>query len=995
MLRTETGDRGHGSGETQDSLTHDPCPLTLMPIKHLQEVTRSAKKLKEAKRKRYRSLAMAAGIFIIGAGLVGFFALTLALAWFGKDLPSPNALIGRDVVQSTKIYDKTGQTLLYELHGDEKRTLVEIKDIPDVMKWATIAIEDRGFYTHHGVYWRGWIRAVVMSVLKHQRVQGTSTLTQQFVKNAILTNERSITRKLKELLLSMQIERKYSKDEILQMYLNEVPYGSMQFGVESAAQGYFGKSIKDVSLDEAALLAAIPQRPDYFNPYGQGVNGDNREALVARQHVILDLMADQEYITREEADAAKGIDTLGKLIPKQVGNIKAPHFVMMVREMLVEEYGQRMVETGGLRVTTSLDWDLQQKAEEAVRDGVDKNGPKYGFTNASLVAEDPKTGHIVAMVGSHDFFDEEHDGQVNVALRPRQPGSSFKPMVYAAGFMKGYLPQTKLWDVKTNFTTGSGKAYTPSNYNGKEIGPVTIRQALQGSLNIPAVEMLYLVGTDNALNLAEQMGYTTFGDRSRFGLAIVLGGAEVKLAEHVGGYATFANEGIYRKQVSILKVERQDGEILEEWKSDDGVKVFEPQIARLVSNVLSDDGARAYVFGAGSALTVPGRPVAAKSGTTNDYHDAWLMGYTPSLAAGVWAGNNNNDEMKHGGGGSMAAAPIWQQFMKAALADTPVESFTAPAPSSVTKPAILGTAFERVVKIDTVTGKLAVENTPPENIQERTYLDPHSILYYVDKNDPLGPEPSHPENDPAFNAWESAVKAWVEREGWSASSTIPTEYDDVHTKDNIPMVSIAWPQDKDQLNERTFMIQVDVSASRIIQSVKALMNGYVVGSSFTSAGGGRWLIQASIPNAVDKGFQDLVIEARDDVGNKGEAKITINLRADATKVGLNITDPKPGDVISMEKLPKTVSVSVDDVTDFTRADLYLETPRGETRLIGSEIKPTTSPISFNWAYVDGPGSYALHIEATNENGQVIRGDAISVVISPKKLDFRGTTSTRE
>jgi penicillin-binding protein 1C len=966
-----------------------------MPIKHLREILPSAKKVKEMKRRRWKSLAMAAGVFVLGAGLIGFFVLAIALAWYGRDLPSPNALIGRDVAQSTKIYDKTGQTLLYELHGDEKRTLVAIKDIPDNMKWATISIEDKGFYTHHGVYWRGWVRAFVMSILKGQRIQGTSTLTQQFVKNAILTNERSITRKLKELLLSMQIERKYSKDEILQMYLNEVPYGSMLFGVESAAQGYFGKSIKDVSLDEAALLAAIPQRPDYFNPYGQGVNGDNREALVARQRRILDLMAEQKYVTKEEAEAAKQVNTLEKLIPKQVGNIKAPHFVMMVREMLVEEYGQRLVETGGLKVTTSLDWDLQQKAEEAVRDGVDKNGPKYGFTNASLVAEDPKTGQIVAMVGSHDFFDEEHDGQVNVALRPRQPGSSFKPIVYAAGFMKGYLPQTKLWDVKTNFTTDGGKAYTPANYNGKENGPVSIRQALQGSLNIPAVEMLYLVGTDTALNLAEQMGYTTFGDRSRFGLAIVLGGAEVKLLDHVGGYATFADEGIYRKPVSILKVERQDGEVLQEWKPDEGTRVFDPQIARLVSNVLSDDPARAYMFGAGSALTLPGRPVAAKSGTTNDYHDAWLMGYTPSLVSGVWAGNNNNDEMKHGGGGSMAAAPIWQQFMKAALKDTPVEQFAAPAPTTVTKSAILGNAFERTVKIDTVTGKLAVENTPPENIQEQSYLDPHSILYYVDKNDPLGPEPSNPANDPAFGAWESAVKAWVDREGWNASSTIPTEYDDVHTKDNVPMVSLVWPGDREQIESRSFTIQADVSASRMIQSVRALMNGYVVGSSFSASEGGRWTIQAAIPNAVDRGFQDLVIEARDDVGNKGETKVTINLRADATKVGLVMTDPKPGDRLTMDALPKTVSISVDDVTDFTRADLYIETPRGETKLIGSEIKPTKSPIAFNWAYVEGPGSYTLHAEATKESGEVIRGDAISVIVAPKKLDFRGTSSTRE
>ncbi len=963
-----------------------------MPIKHLQE-TDSKSYVKEGRRRQLLALAKAAGIVIGIVAVVGFFVIAIAFAWLGRDLPSPNALIGRDVAQSTKIYDKTGQTLLYELHGDEKRTLVQIGDIPDTMKWATIAVEDKDFYNHHGIYWRGLIRAAIMSVLKMQRVQATSTLTQQFVKNAILTNERSITRKLKEIILSLQIEQKYSKDQILQMYLNEVPYGSMLYGVESASQGYFGKSSKDLTLDESALLAALPQRPDYFNPYGEGSSGDNRDALVARQHLILDLMAQQKYITQDQANEAKKVDTLKKLIPKQVGNIKAPHFVMMVREELVQEYGQREVEQGGLKVTTSLDWDLQQKAETAVGDGVTKNGAKYGFTNAALVAEDPKNGNILAMVGSHDFFDDAHDGQVNVALRPRQPGSSFKPVVYATGFMMGYLPQTKLWDVKTNFGSNNGQQYSPNNYSGQNYGPVSIRQALQGSLNIPAVEMLYLAGVDRVLNLAEQMGYTTFADRSRFGLSLVLGGGEVKLIDHVGAYATFANEGVYHKPVSILKVEKSDGTVLEEWKPDDGTKVFDPQISRLISNVLSDDGSRAFIFGAGSALTLPGRPVAAKSGTTNDYRDAWLMGYTPSLAAGVWAGNNDNTAMKHGADGSMTAAPIWHQFMKNALQGAPVEQFTPPAPPTVTKPALLGTAFEKVVKIDSVTGKLAVETTPPEDIQEQTFLDPHSILYYVDKNDPTGPPPTNPGNDPQFAGWEAGVKAWVDKSGWNATSTPPTAYDDVHTKDNIPMVNITSPQDQDRIESRTFTVTADVSASRSIQSVKAVMNGYVLGASYAAGPDGRWTIQATVPNAINKGFQDLLIDARDDVGNKGEAKVTINLLADAASTGISITDPHPGDTVTMDAFPKTVSVNLSDTTDIQRVDLYLETPTGDVNLIGSEIKPASSPVKFIWNYIANVGNYTLHAEATNGNGQTIRGDAISVIVSPKKIDFRGTTST--
>ena len=951
-----------------------------MPIKHLNQPIKSNSGKSRKSKKDLKNLLITGGIGFGALALIGFFIITVTLAIMSRSLPSPDQLLDRTVDQSTKIFDRTGEVLLYEIHGDEQRTLVEIDQIPDVMKWATVAIEDKSFYSHHGVSWKGLVRAFVVGVIKRERIGGTSTLTQQFVKNAILTNERSITRKLKELLLSLQIEQKYSKDQILQLYLNEVPYGSTMYGVESAAQGYFGKSIREISLDEAAMLAALPQSPDTYNPYGAGTRGDNRDVLIGRQEYILDQMAEQGYISQEEADEAKEIDTLEKLIPQQIGNIKAPHFVMMVREQLVEEFGQREVETGGLTVVTTLDWRLQQAAEQAVIDGVDARSERYGFSNASLVAIGPRDGQILAMVGSRDYFNDDIDGQVNVALRPRQPGSSLKPLVYATGFMLGYLPETVLWDVKTDFQTGTG-SYSPNNYNLKESGPMTIRAALQGSLNIPAVKMLYLVGVNTVLDLTEKLGYTTLQDRDRYGLSLVLGGGEVKLLDHVSAYGTFANDGVRHAPSAILNVKDFKGNTLKEWELDDGERVFESNVMRLLSNVLSDNGARAYAFGASNNLTLPGRPVAAKTGTTNDYKDAWTIGYTPSIVAGVWAGNNDNAEMARGAGGSTIAAPIWRQFMIEAVKDTAVESFAAPDAPKTDKPAIVGKAYEQTVKVDTVSGKLATEFTPEEFIEEKTFYDAHSILYYVDRYNPLGDAPSNPGNDPQFANWESAVIAWVEEEGWNATSTPPTEYDDVHTSNNLPQVRVQSPSNNERINDRSFDIRVRVYAERPLRSVRAVINGYVIGASYQS-NGDEWVIRALAPNALEKGFHEMTVEAVDDVGNRGSETRKINLLAEPAETYAQVTDPAPGSVLETTDFPKTVQVQLNDLSNVQKVNLYLQTPLGETRLIGSNIKPSSSPVEFNWSFLRGPGLYSIYAEVTTTGGSVIKGDKISLTIKP-------------
>ena len=934
---------------------------------------------KKAKRKERIKKTLIIGSLVAGGLLlVGALALTIMLAWVSRGLPDPNTLMNREVAQTTKIFDRTGTHLLYEIHGDQNRTLIQIKDLPSYVPHATVAIEDKNFYTHHGIDWLGLVRAVVKAALTGKKIQGTSTLTQQFVRNAILTTNRSYSRKLKEVLLSLQLERVYSKDQILQLYLNEIPYGSTIYGIESAAQGYFGKSAKDLTLDEAALLAAIPQAPDIYSPYGSGSRGDNRSALVGRQHYILDQMAAQGYVTKAEADAAKQVDTLKKLVPKTIGNIQAPHFVTYVKSQLNAQYGQATVETGGLKVITTLDWDKQKIAEDEVTKGVDARGKQYKFTNAALVSIDPKTGQILAMVGSKDFFDVADDGQVNVVLSPRQPGSSFKPIVYAASFIKGYTPDTTLWDVNTIFKTDL-KDYAPKNYDLKEHGPVTVRQALQGSLNIPAVKMLYMVGVSRVLDFAAQLGYTTLTDRSRFGLSLVLGGGEVTLLEHANAYAAFANEGTQYPTSDILEVDDAGGNVLQKWTQPAGSQAMDPEITRQISNVLSDNAARAYVFGSNNYLTLPNRPVAAKTGTTNDFHDAWTLGYTPSLVTGVWVGNNNNDSMKTGADGSQVAAPIWQGYMKRALATSTVEQFTPPQPEPTDlKPVLLGHAFEQTVNIDKISGKLATSLTPAEDVVQQTFKAAHDTLYYLDKDDPRGPAPADPTVDPQFNNWESGVQDWVKRNNWlSATSTPPTTYDDVHTTDTLPLVTINGPVQNQEFTNRTGTVQVSITAPRQISRVEVYSEGNLIGTKLSVP----WVIPIQFPNSMPRGFHDLSVVAVDDVGDRGQASVTINLNADASALSLSITEPPTGSQLTKTSFPVNITVSANDISSAKKIDLYLQKPDGSTSLISSDIGPKTAIDTFLWNNDPGVGTYLIYPVLTDTSGTAHMGEKTTVNVN--------------
>lgn len=900
------------------------------------------------------NLALGGVLLVVAGGVTG----AILVAWLAATLGDPAKILESHQAQSTKIYDRTGTVLLYEVAGEEKRTVVPLSDIPKHVQQATIAIEDRKFYEHKGIRVTSLVRAVIVDVLSGTKKQGASTITQQLVKNAILTTEKRITRKLKEIILAWQIERKLSKDQILELYFNEIPYGGTTYGIEAASRQFFGKSVRDVDLAEGAMLAAIPQSTTRLSPYG-----NYTDELEKRRKLVLQKMAEEGYVTQEQAEAAKAADVLARVKPRRDA-ITAPHFVIWVRELLSEKYGDTLLTKGGLKVITTLDVEKQRMAEEAVTDGI-AAVEATGGSNAGLVALDPKTGQVLAMVGSRDYFDQEHDGAVNVTLRPLQPGSSFKPIVYTAGFMKGYTPDTVLYDVNTTFRTDT-RNYEPKNYDLKEHGPVTVRTALQGSLNIPAVKMLYLTGIDRVLDLADALGYTTLGERSRFGLALVLGGAEVKPIEHAAAFGVFANEGLRVPTAAVLKVEDARGKVLEEWKQPEGTRVLDVQFARQITDVLSDNEARAYVFGTRNALTLPGRAAAAKTGTTNDFRDAWTVGYTPSLVAAVWTGNNDHSEMRRGADGSKIAAPIWQQFMAAALQGTPAEGFRGPEPVRTGKPILDGELLPKTtVMIDRATGLLATSSTPEGMIEVREYATVHDTLYWLDKDDPRGPRPSAPQNDPQYGAWEAGVQAWAAEQEDLNLETPPTEYTTVRDPATFPSVTILDPADNATVASRSLTLSLDISAPRGAVRAVFLIDGQVVGSSSVYPFRGPY----PIPNRFGRGFHTIELQVFDDVENRGAASRTINLTADPAPLGAEWVSPGDGARLTAESFPTYLRAALNDDSGVRSLEfLVTGVGTGETRSLGEVSNPGTRTVVARWER-PAAGSYRLWLKVHLTDGR--------------------------
>lgn len=689
-------------------------------------------------------MSLIAALIIGVVGLVYFIQLI-------QGLPHPENITDLQPTQSTKIYDRTGQILLYEIHGAENRTIVSAQDIPDYMKKAAIAIEDQGFYFHSALDWKGIARAFFTNIIRGRFSQGASTITQQLAKTVFLTPDKTIKRKLSEWILAYWIENNYSKDEILDYYLNEIPFGSNAYGIQSAAHLYFGKDAKDLTLAESATLAAMIQSPTYYSPWGK-----HKNELLSRKDYVLEQMKGLGFIGDQQLTDAKNQQL--NFQPQSIGSIKAPHFVMKVRDDLINKYGEDMVENGGLKVITTLDYTLQQAAEKAVTEGAARNTDLYKGKNAALFAMDPKTGQVLSLVGSADYFNNDIDGNFNVATQGlRQPGSSFKPFVYLTALEEGYTPDTIVFDAPTEFVpnnpncplipdynTDNKVCFHPQNFDEKFRGPVTMRQGLAQSLNVPSVKFLYLAGIPQSIETATKMGISTLNDPSSYGLSLVLGGGAVKLADLVGAYSVFAQDGVKHQTSYILNVQNSKGETIDQY-TDNAQQIIEPQYIRTINSILSDTGLRSGLFQSSLGLTeFSGYQVALKTGTTNDYRDAWVVGYTPFITVGVWAGNSDYTPMQKQGGSILAAVPMWSAFLNSVINKYPPETFPYPDAIISDKPMLNG---QYVIQ----------QNKNGINIPQI-----HDILYYIDKNHPEADQSiANPGSDSQFENWELPAIQWV------------------------------------------------------------------------------------------------------------------------------------------------------------------------------------------------------------------------------------------
>jgi len=752
---------------------------------------------------------------------LGFFATGVLLIWSSTiELPNIETLENWTMSESTKIFDRTGKVLLYDVHSNIKRTVVSLDQISTYATRASISIEDSRFYEHNGVDLKAIVRMIWVNLTSHSFSQGGSTITQQVAKNAFLSPEKTVTRKLKEWIIAIKMERVLTKDKILELYFNEVPYGGSIYGIEEASRAFFNIHAKDLDLAQSAYLAAIPQAPTYYSPYG-----NNKKNLDTRKDLVLSKMLETKVITQEEYDKAKKEEV--KFIQQNPSeSITAPHFVLMVKQYLEDKYGADMIEKGGLNIITTLDAGMQTKTEDAVKQYGEANVTEFNAHNAAAVGIDPKTGQVLVMVGSRDYFNKEIDGNFNVALSPnRQPGSSFKPFIYVTAFEKGYTPNTALFDVATEFNssctpngvpassdTKPEECYMPTNYDMKYRGPMALRDALAQSINIPAVKLSYLVGVQNAINTAQKMGINTLGDANQYGLTLVLGSGQVSLYEMTGAYGVFANNGNRNPNTFIIKITNGKGDILEEYQSNPEVQVIQKNAALEINKILSDNNARIPAYGAGSALEFPGRQVAVKTGTTNDSRDTWIIGYTPSFVLGTWAGNNDNSPMVKKVAG-MIVAPMWHAIMASILPSLPTETFEVPAP--------IRTDIKPILRGDWRNGGA------------------HTILNQVDKNDPLGPAPANPASDSQYWLWETGIRRWADENdvGNYGNYTAPVQAYTAPTQTTVaenpvPIVSIQSPTPNSvfKLNQK---VMVSVSASSKFPLTKAdlYVNGKIISTS--------------------------------------------------------------------------------------------------------------------------------------------------------------------
>ncbi|MCL5666451.1 MAG: penicillin-binding protein [Patescibacteria group bacterium] len=908
----------------------------------------------------------------------GVFLGALLFLYYAKDLPDPNKLLQRDVPESTKIFARDN-SLLYEVHGEVKRTQVNLDQISPSLKDATIAIEDKNFYKHSGISFTGIVRAALVDIVTGRKSQGASTITQQFVKNAILTNQKSWDRKIREAILAIAIDARFSKDNILKLYLNEIPYGRNAYGIEAASQSYFGKSAKDLDLAESAYLAALPQAPTYYNPLGP-----NRAALDARKNLVLAQMKEQGYIDETQEKQAKEEQVAFQPIKS---TMLAPHFVLMVQDYLANKYGEKTLEEGGLKVYTTLDPKLQQIAEQVVKDDVNKESKKYNVNNAALVAIDPKTGQILAMVGSKDYFgDSEPAGCIpgktctfepmfNAALSERQPGSSFKPYVYATAFDSDfkYSPASMLIDVTTDFGTFGGKDYIPHNFNGSSYGAVSMRQALAGSLNVPAVKTLSLVGVENAVQTAHNLGITS--PLQNCGLSLVLGGCEVNLLDHVAAYSTIANGGVKNEKTPILKVEDKDGNILEQYQNNPK-QVLDPQADYELINVMSDNDARSFVFGSHSPLILPDRTVAAKTGTTQDFKDGWTVGFTPSLAAGVWTGNNNGDLLKAGADGVVVAAPIWHDFMQQALAGTPAETFPVPdGIEQVTVDAVSGllptdqtpstktevfasysapAQYDNVhvkVAMDSQTGLPATSLTPPGQITYQTY----TVFHSERRNNPN---------------WENPVIAWAQAHGYAYPPSELADNSNGQGNPNPngqgPELTILEPSEGSIVSQLPLRVSVSAVSANFMSRVDLYMDGQFVQSISSEP----YVFNLDTPYR--DGQHTIAVKGVDSAGTVSDTSVNVTY---SLATPISMVEPSAQTLASFP-----LTLTAESANSYGQINFYYQNSSGLSKEIGpaDEISRLNGKFQYTLGW-NGPlprGDYKIY--AQTDTGKITPKIKISV-----------------
>jgi 1A family penicillin-binding protein len=808
-------------------------------------------------------------------GIVGIFGvialfvvLIVAFAWVARNLPDPNSVVRRDGF-STKILDRDGNTL-YDLYTDYNRIPVKFEEIPTSVKQATIAIEDKEFYSHQGFDMLGVLRGF-SRLFTRGRAQGGSTLTQQLTKNVLLTSDRSLIRKFKELVLAIQIERKFSKDEILRMYLNESPYGGTAIGIGAAAERYFGKKPLDLTLTESVILAGMPQAPSAYSPYGS-----NPKAYVTRATAVLRRMREDGYITKDQEEASL------KELPNvqfqdQSVAIKAPHFVFYVKDQLVDLLGETVVEQGGYTVTTTLDSELQDYAQTAVKEEVDKL-EKVHVTNGAAMVMNPQNGEILAMIGSKDYFASDYDGKVNVVMSLRQPGSAIKPVTYATAFAKGYSPSTMLLDVPTKFPGGKeGEFYEPKNYDGKFHGPVQLRFALGSSLNIPAVKLLSLIGLKDMLQQAYDMGFETLAptadNMKRFGLSVTLGGGEVRLFDLVHAYAAFANGGNRVEPVSILKVEK-DGQTIYQSHEAKKQRVLSEEVAFLINHVLYDNNARLLTFGANSYLNMNGRSIAVKTGTTNDKRDNWTVGWSTKTVVGVWVGNNDNTQMKEVASGVTGASPIWRKIILRAWDKYKGDDFTPPPGVEARQVDVISGYPEHdgyPARADYfVKGAVPTEPDPVHTKVKVCRSDENKLAPDVDvARGEYNEKEFYVLKPESTTAWTDDIWSWIDSQG-DPKYKVPRDY---CSADIDLVIGFEKPGNESRVNSNTFEVRIKVTTAKEIEWTKLYKNG----SEIESFGSDK-LISSTI-NLPD-GTYELMAKVHAKDGSEKDTRVKIGVNMD-------------------------------------------------------------------------------------------------------------------